>query len=43
VVDDDGAPSELEGGFVEPIFHKDYETGEVTIVERRIVECPSTS
>jgi hypothetical protein len=37
VVDDEGAPAELAGKLIEPIFHEDYETGEVTIVERRIV------
>jgi hypothetical protein len=43
VVEDDGAPDELAGKLIEPIFEKNWETGEVTIVERRIVECPSTS
>lgn len=42
VVEDDGAPPELAGLLVEPVFERNFETGTVAVVERRVVpERPS--
>ena len=35
--EDDGAPPDLEGKLVEPVFQRNDETGTVTIISRAVV------